>query len=559
MRSWGQRLGGGRGRDSADIDPIEGLRYDRRERIPRRDERPRLVPAEDQHAAQFNAGMQVQYSRFDEALRDSWTNALSMRLSEFVEARLSARKYPVTMLPWRIEVDNPKHPDQARAAALMTKLVERIPRYRALRHYLGEAPWQGKYGAQLRDGAVTIDGRERMTVVAHEPVDGDTIVYKFDGTPGILIRSAWQPPDGRDSRWVETPNKTWIQPTDRALALFLGDPTWRDRFIIHEFVGSSSDFMFEGDKLAGVHGVGLRSRLYWGFRLREKLRKALYDALYRVGTNGMNYGWYPSGNTDYRDEVVYALKCLGVDNVSAFPYVKGEDKPDIGHIEPSPVGYDVLFQWIGILEEHMTQAILGQTLSSGAESTGMGSEVADLHRSTQEHILRLDAGLLDETTTRDLLGPLTRWNEWEYRGKVYRGSCPFGMRYVSVIDKAQAQERSQIIFGAYDRGLKLDSEEVYNDLGLTPPKEGANLWVKPDAQAGAPGPAPPGGPPRPPGVPGAPRPGLPGQPPDFKGRSQVAPRGAIARPQGGPLRTRPVPLPTVTTRKGPPHAAPIRP
>ncbi len=280
-----------------------------------------------------------------------------------------------------------------------------------MRLYLSEDKWQGKYGSQVAWGQVMIDGRPRTTIVQHEPIDGDSIVYKWDRTPGILVRSTWSPSSTADNRWIEAPNPDWIQQTERARALFLYDQYWRDHFVISQFEESSADFLHRGEKAAAIFGLGLRDRMYHDFQLREELRSWMADALERFSVNGGYYAFYEEGNDANKEAVIAAVKQFMRDFVTAFPRKPGaKDTAGIEHIPPSQYGYDVLFQWIGQIEECLRRCVLGQTLSGEAQSTGLGSKVAELHESTFEHIIRFDAHCQAECITTDILAPIpTPW------------------------------------------------------------------------------------------------------------------------------------------------------
>jgi hypothetical protein len=457
-----------------------------------------LIAHQEQFASKFGTGLNVFWSRFDEALRDNWINALAMRRSSFTEELLAARKLPLASLAWHIEVDDPKHPDQARASELITKGFDAIPQFQAMRFYLGEDKWQGKYGSQVTWAPVMIDGKPFITVTSHEPVDGDSIIYKYDKTPGILVRTGWLPQGGIDKQWVNQivskneldpahVNQEWVQQGDRARALFLYDQFWRDHFVISNFNPRSSDYLYEGDKAASIFGVGFRGMLYWDFQLREELRSWLVEALQRIGVNGMLYGFFESGNVAMMNEVIMSLKLIIRDNVTAFPYRQGGEPQKIEHIEPSQVGYDVLAHWINELQETMRRAVLGQSLSSETGSTGMGSEVAELHRTTLENILRSDAAAQQEVLTKDLLGPMIRFNTWTYEGKEYKGALPFRCRFVYSIDKSNAQERSQIYFMSYQMNVPFSKEAYYEDMSITPPKTPEDAIVQPQQAAPQPG------------------------------------------------------------------------
>jgi hypothetical protein len=455
-----------------------------------------LIPHHEQFAARWAAGSgDVYWTRFDEALHDSWPNALALRRSEFVHELLRHRQYPRISARWHIETDDPKDPDQQRVADQIEKQINAIPDFQDLRLYLSEDLWYGKYGSQIQWGTVQINGKKRTTIVDHEPVDGDSIVYHYDKTPGILVRAGWTFSNRHDQEYIEiAPRQSWMESTDRAWALFLRDQFWRDHFIISNFERTSADFLFEGEKAMAIFGLGLRSRLYFALQLRDELRSWGIEAMQRIGANGMLYGFFPSGNNDAMMAVLKSLAMLIRDNVTAFPVEKDAVPQEIRHIEPSKVGYEVMDQWIDRLEQGCRRLVLGQSLSSEAQSTGLGSEVAQLHRSVYEHYLRYDSYREADVLTRDVIKPMIRMNTWEYKGEIYKGYLPFLCRLVTVFDRADAVERTQVINAAYSWGLELDKEEVYKDTGLSPPKDPKNVLKKPEPQPGMPGAPGMGGP-----------------------------------------------------------------
>ena len=61
-------------------------------------------------------------------------------------------------------------------------------------------------------------------------------------------------------------------------------------------------------------------------------------------------------------------------------------------------------------DEAIARAILGQTLSTQAKSTGLGSGVADMHERVREDIRDADARQVAATLTRDLIAPFAALN-----------------------------------------------------------------------------------------------------------------------------------------------------
>lgn len=449
-----------------------------------------LIAHTEQFATKWGAGINTYWSRFDEALRDNWMNALAMRRSAFIEELMNARKLPLATMEWHISVDDDKDDDQRRAQERIHKALDTIPVFSSMRYYLGEDKWQGKAGSQLQWDFSQIDGNPFITVVNHEPVDGDSIVYGYDKVPGILVRSGWQPTNPIDEKHIINPKHEWIRSTDRARALFLYDQFWRDHFVISNFNPRSADYLYEGDKAAMIFGLGYRGMLYWDWQLREELRSWLIDALQRIGVNGMLYGFFESGNVAMMNEVISALKLMIRDNVTAFPYLKGQVPQMIQHIEPSAVGYEVLAHWVDILEQTMRRCVLGQSLSSMTGATGMGSEVAKLHEQTMAWVTRADAMAQQEVITRDIIGPMVRFNTWQWRGQEIKGYLPFRLRFVYSFDKPDAIERAQIINTLATLGVPMSLEQIYSDTGCAPPKSAEDTLKTP--QQGQPGQGMPG-------------------------------------------------------------------
>jgi hypothetical protein len=98
-----------------------------------------------------------------------------MRRSGFIEALMMERKHALCSLRWYIACDDSDDADQQAVVDQIHEAVDRIPRFDVLRLYLAEDRWSNRYASKLTWGLSKIAGRQLMTVVAHEPVDGDSI------------------------------------------------------------------------------------------------------------------------------------------------------------------------------------------------------------------------------------------------------------------------------------------------------------------------------------------------------------------------------------------------
>ena len=108
--------------------------------------------------------------------------------------------------------------------------------------------------------------------------------------------------------------------------------------------------------------------------------------------------------------------------------------------------------------------ILGQTLTSEAEATGMGSGVADAHMATFADIVQYDATNLEETITTDFLRVIQLANfpkSWRWKPK-----------FKIDTDAPNVQAKMQAYEQAYKMGAKLKASEVYDLIGASMPDSG---------------------------------------------------------------------------------------
>lgn len=424
------------------------------------------IPHQEQFAAQFAAGFKKYWSRSDEALRDNWQNALAMRRDAFTEELLSLRTFPVVSLHWDVVPDDPEDPEQAAIAARVTKLIGAIPHYQDLKLWLKEDIFYGKSAVQVVWGQKRVDGHRGVTVTYWEPVSGDSLVFDWDGAVGVLVRAGWDVPAAHEGAIVEQ--------ADRGRVLMLRDSFWRDRFIISKFRRSGADYMYEGDLAGSMHGKGMRSRTYYAWLLRQNYLAWRQNAAQRFPINGTLVGYYPQGNTQFRDEIFNALKLMSVNNISAFPM--DSNHPDLKWFErlDAPTsGYEQFGDIIAEIEGCIRRCWLGQEISSVAKPMGLGSGgTSNAQQDTAEAYLRFDSASLDETLTTDLVDVMVKLNTFIYQGQTYGPGedLPFGLKIESKIEKKDVGERAQAVDTAAKIGLELSRKQLYADLSLSAPE-----------------------------------------------------------------------------------------
>ena len=439
-------------------------------RTPTDSRRPLTPPLRDdglrvEHVQTFTgvvAGVAKTYRwRFDEALRNNEADALAMRRDGYLFSLLRERQMPSARAQWHVEPEDASDARQQDAAAWLTAILQATPRFTAYRLQLLEALWYGRYAVQHALERRPCHGRPSWLVARHQPVHGDKLVFRHDGTPGVLIRA--------DVAAHYRDQGAAVVPTDRGLALLLDAPAWRERFVLHRHECEDADYR-EPDLAGAIQGLGLRSRVYWLWWLRQEVQSWLLDYLNRVGAGGLTLIYYDEGNPNSKDASEAAANDLQNGNILLVPRPAGTLKQTAGveRIEPSQVGSQVLLDITrDLFDAKIERLFIGQTLSSSTEGSGLGGTgVADLHADTKYQLVAFDAENLDQTLTDDLLTPLLKWNV---------PGAPFRLRFVSDLSKPDPAKQLEAVNKAWSMGVTFAEADVRGLTGLAQPKPGDKL------------------------------------------------------------------------------------
>ncbi len=423
---------------------------------------------------------------FDEALRDSQQNSDAMRNDIVIREALSARYQTVTAMEWMLEPQNKQDQSQKFWAHKLTKIIEEIPYIQQFKRNLLEAIFFGKYGIQPLYKWDYSTGYKRMTVPKWYPVHGDKIVFKWDGTPGILVNPAYA-------------NTIKTEYTERGHAHFL-TPEEEEAFIWHEFEPEDAHF-YKPEYAGTVHGTGYRGRIYWWWWLRQNVQRFMMNFLKKAG-NGYVLVGYPSGNDPARNAAKTAVEGQEGNNVIYVPtnFRDGEtiDKV-ITHVPVHMTGAQMQWTVITGINELIKLAIKGENLTSEAKATGIGSGLGEQHGMSKDDRAKYDAIDL-ETPMQKLVRNLNKFN------------CPFNPcpKYVHLADKRNPKEVIEASTTAMDNGLAVPEAWFRDQLGIPAPigNEPVLTRIQPmqptavgNTPAGVPmagpgGPAIPGGPPQ---------------------------------------------------------------
>lgn len=388
---------------------------------------------------------------FDEAMLASPANARAMRRDPVLMDALRSRQIPTCQLSWHLKPRDETDPVQMYAAANITGIIEEAPRFQWAKMQLLESTWYGRYGCQFIFRPDFSMKYKRWVIRDHRPINGDKLVFKWSGDVGVLVHPLYKGP---------------TQVSERGLVHFF-TPEERQTVVIHHFEPEDADW-YEYEQAGAVMGVGVRSRLYYFWYLKSKILQYLLDYMQRVGL-GIDAFFYEAGNPASLAEMRMAAQSTMGSLRLLLPRNKDGTGPGYEHFEPSHTGAQLFLKFLSDYFDSICRSyILGQTLTTVADATGMGSGVAEAHQATQEMIVQYDATALQETLSEELVKPLYRFN--------HPGVPP--ARLVFEVDLPNSGELVAAAQALFEMGCPLDAEDLRNVTGLPSPQPGREIVSK---------------------------------------------------------------------------------
>lgn len=403
------------------------------------------------------------YRIADQAYLHNKDNAHMMLNDPVISGPLFARQRMVSLLKWSIEPEDDTDRQQRDAAQVLTKILEKTPRFTEYRRWLSEAIWYGRVGTMNKYGInATRDGHRQFVIRDWVPVSGDKLLFRYDDGSGqynpdqigIKVSPAHVKKDyiagNRDIEWNADGSAVFLKNWERR------------RVSLHKHMirdGEYEDPLTSGQ----IHGVGIRNFIYWVWYQKQETLASLMEIIERTA-QGFTLYFYPTGNPAAKAEMEKIAAEQGRTNRITIPVSQELNYEPIQVIPPNTQGITVLREIIDdYFGDMITRFILGQTLSTKSSATGLGSGVADLHHDSLMQIVDYDAINLEETITKEVVEPLRDWNlprfrNWEFKFKLHT-------------EDQVPQDRMQAAMEFWQMGGKLKADDLYNIVGLSKPQE----------------------------------------------------------------------------------------
>lgn len=432
------------------------------------------------------------YRYYDEAMKASAENARFMRNDLMIMEPVEQRRRTCALLNWHLEVDDPDNATEKKLAENLTKLLRATPNFLKFREVLLDAVWFGKNAVQFawkwkkcRGVDPVGDMGLNMTIDHWRPIHGDKVVFRYDdGTReydpnqiGIRVGAGYTAGDKGIQGRLSASGRRKVEPTDYGLAYFL-EPWERRMLAIHKHM--IEDGEYEDPQSAGkIHGLGIRSRIYWTWYMKQEAFAYLLEMLERSGAGGVEIWYYPWGNPDAKAQVEQCAKerIGNARNIILMPRPQGEDAQAFGvEIVPAnTAGIEVLKTLIDeYFGNQIMRYVLGQTATNKPQASGLGSDLPQIQLGSYLQIIKYDAINLGETMTTDVVDVLKELN--------YPHLNDIPCRFVIDTESEDVQSKLTAWKSAYDCGVKTKASDWLKMIGASKPEEDDEIIQNPVTQ-----------------------------------------------------------------------------
>lgn len=393
------------------------------------------------------------------AFRNERALQRQMRFDPDVMGPLLSLQLSVACADWAVapQADYTQDSEAVEQAAAMEKLLKNTPRFTDLLRHLMDALWYGRSAVNM------VYGRNGDTIFIRDwlPIHGDSIVVTEYGSIGLKVGPRYYASQESSNE----PHGTKIGDTiigwdSRVLPI---DQLQRQTIALHTYQAQGVDFDDPYEAENAYLGRGMRDLIWYYWKMKQRVLQN-WDAYCERYGMGFRIGTYPLGNMQAKSEMDAILAQLMGDVSVTIPKDPNtaEQPFDIKLLEPASSNAETFAKMVEYLCGNIKEIILGQTGTSEAISTGLGSSVADQHAQTLNRQVTYVAGSLAETVTREIVEPLYRMNFGD------EGVPP---QFTFAISKPNPDEYMKAIELFTKLGGRVSEREARKVFGLAEPED----------------------------------------------------------------------------------------
>ena len=374
-----------------------------------------------------------------------------MRHDPDVMGPLLQRQSAVALLEWDIVAEDEEDETQVTQAATLTRLITRhFRRWHDYVRHQQEAVWYGPAAANVVYQFVN-DGE--VAPVTWRPFHSDSLIFTDEGDLGFRVNSSYK----GDKVITENGHAHLLTPLER------------QSVVLHTFMpqGPNYDEAYEARYM--YSGRGLRDVVWFQWLIKQTVLQYWVGFSERYGL-GIRVGTYPESNKEGREEMIAIMENLR-DDVSV---VLPKDELDGWGLEilDAKEGRARVFADLieGYLAGQIKELIIGQTATTEATNTGLGSDVGTRHAETFNRIIKFDAMAQADTQTFELIHPLHVMNF---------GNTPWRPRLQYNLEDVDSHEFMEGVKAFVAMGGAAPMRQVGARLGINEPKPNETTLSRP--------------------------------------------------------------------------------
>jgi len=435
---------------------VNGLPVDKRPRKPvpapakRGISDPIALPIEVQRAFFTTADKMLRSSSIAYRLNPQYQQM--MRVDADIEGVLRSLQVNLAALEWQVTSTDDDDPKCAEYADRITKIFDAMPRRSDFVRSMHEAVWYGSSAANL---VYERDPRLGMRVKEWYSFHPDTLAYDQRGNLAMKVGSGYSLA-GESSQNIGF---------DARVHIF--DDRERQAIVHHKVFVNAPDFNDPNATDSIYRGVGARDVCWFMWLAKQEILQDAITYAERYAM-GIRVGFYPLGQDAGREMMQTILANLANDNSVLLPQSGTEKIYDIDIKEPNAGRAQVFMELVNWFSGKIKEAIVGQSLSSEAAATGLGSGVAQLHADTLSRIVRYHADALADSLTCDFVRVVARM-----LGATEEQAS--ALRFEFAPERPDPKERLEAIRQFVELGGRVAESEVRDLLGLSEPAEGERV------------------------------------------------------------------------------------
>ena len=311
---------------------------------------------------------------------------------------LTQLQVSIAGLEWQVKPFDARDTEQEEIASRTSEIIARIPRFADLVRHLLDAVWYGSSAVNL------IYERRPNGLIA--PIDWlpfhpDTLSVNLDGMPAIRVGPRYYADTGGTGGDTQ-------QGFDSRVHVLT--PIERRAVCWHRYMVQGPDFDDPYETAYAYIGKGVRDTVWWYWNLKQAVLQnwATYAERY---AQGIRVGYYPMAQKGGKEEMENILRNLVGDVSAVVPRTTpGQKDYEIEIKEPGAARAQVFADLTEWLAKNIKELIVGQSATSEAVSTGLGSSVGKEHSKTFTRQMKFVADGLAETITEQIVREIVDMN-----------------------------------------------------------------------------------------------------------------------------------------------------